>query len=132
MLWGFEFLRNKKPPVAGGFSGSRVRPGITRVSLRGALGERAEGLGCELELHATDALGLDIDRKGATAMTLGVAHFVASTGSATGQITGSTHRIFLRLACPNTKVGGLNSYKNQSIMERLSWQERWLANGDKL
>lgn len=81
------------------------------VSLRRALGERAEGLGCELELHAADALGLNIDRKGATGMTLGVADFVPSTGSAAGQITGSAHKICL------------NSYKNQSIIERLSWQE---------
>ena len=51
------------------------------VSLRGALGECAEGLGCELELHAADALGLNIDRKGATGMTLGVADFVPLSAS---------------------------------------------------
>jgi|GEM_PF-6607807 len=44
-------------------------------------------------------------------MAFGMANFVARFGATASEVTSSAHKILL------------NSYKNQSIIERLSWQE---------
>ena len=61
--------------------------------LGSALSKSAERFGGQFELHASDALGLDIDGKRTTAVTLGMADFVPSSGASASEITGSTHRI---------------------------------------
>jgi hypothetical protein len=58
---------------------------------RGLLGKGADGSRGELHLHAIDALGLDIDLEGSASGDIGMAPLVPDGGSATGQLTGSTH-----------------------------------------
>ncbi len=84
--------------------------------LRGALGKRTKGFSSQFEFHATDSFGLNIDRKGATAMALGVTDFVPGFGSASGEITGSAHRSFLRY------------YFEYGIIPLLLWQEFGFCN----
>ena len=63
-----------------------------------------------MQFHAANPFGLDIDLESAPSMAFGVADFVAGFGTSASQITGSAHRI------------RLNSYRNQGIIEKLSWQ----------
>lgn len=80
------------------------------MRLRGCLGKCAQRFGGQAELHASETLGLHVHFEGAATVTLGVADFIPSFRSTAGELAGSAHKILL------------NSYKNQSIIERLSWQ----------
>lgn len=58
----------------------------------GLLGQGTESLSGELELHATDTLRLDIDRKRAAGLHIRVTPIVSGFGAASGEVAYSTHR----------------------------------------
>ena len=101
----------------------------------GGLGQGTHGFGRKFQFHATYTFGLDVYLECPASMTLGVTDFVACFGATTSQITGSAHRIAFILLARNTApstVDGLNSYRKESIMERLSWQESNFFSSSKL
>ena len=70
----------------------RKRQDLRTSGNLGLLGQGAESFGGELELHATDTLRLDIDRKRAASLHIRVTPIVSGFGAASGQVAYSTHR----------------------------------------
>jgi hypothetical protein len=66
--------------------------------------QSTKGLGSQAQLHATEALRLDVHLEGAATSNVGVAARITGTGSTAGQLAGAAHKSLL------------NSYKNQSII----------------
>lgn len=71
---------NKKIPERG------FRRFISERNLGRSFGESTESSGGEAQLHTTDALGLEVDRKRTATVALGVANFVAGLGTPTGHL----------------------------------------------
>ena len=59
--------------------------------LGGGLGQGADGAGREAQLHATDVLGLQIDRKRAAGVALGMTDLVTGLGPPAGKLADAAH-----------------------------------------
>ncbi len=74
--------------------------------------QSADGFGRQTKLYAINAFGLNIDRKGAARLDVGVAAIIAGLGAATGQLTYSAHKSLIWLL-GNTR---------ESIIDEQEWQ----------
>ena len=66
---------------------------MNSLLLGSGLREGANRPGRKSELHPTNALGLQIDRKRTTSVTLGVADFVTGLGSPAGELADAAHSL---------------------------------------
>lgn len=62
-----------------------------RKNLGCCLGEGTKGASRKAYFHTTNPLGLEVDRKRTTGVTLGMANFVPGLSSSTGELADTAH-----------------------------------------